>query len=117
MIKYLDLPKFKAIGERGFMSHLYQWMEHENQNDLERLTLLVRAFNVAPIYWIGSVHTNYEEKIINKPNSEIDLSKLQEYFGGGLKQVVSFKDFIKGHEYEKQFKKFEEVTLIEKAVE
>lgn len=110
MIKYIDLPSFKALGECGMMSHLYQWMETENELDLDRKTILVRAYDVAPILWVGKIHSNSTpKKIINCPNYEVDATKLKEVLPT-MKRIASFKEFIKGHEYEHEFKGFEEET-------
>jgi hypothetical protein len=105
MIKYAEIPEFQATGETEFGSHLYTFREKEKQ---EPQIVLIRAYDVEPVLWCGLLF-NSTKKIVNMPKRELDLTDVNNILGS-VKRVDSFKEFIKGHSYESQFKDYEETT-------
>jgi len=106
MIKYIDLKQYTAIGECGMFSHLYQWMETGVLDPLKRHLILVRAFDVEAMIWIGKLWNDTTPKKIINCNIKVDYKELTDFLGN-IKLIYHFKDFIKGHAYEDMFKDFE----------
>jgi len=48
-------------------------------------------------------------EIINLPYKPIDLTDVEKILGE-FTRIDSFKEFIKGHEFENEFKDYEEIT-------
>lgn len=98
MIKYSEIKGYKNIGECGFGSHLYQWIEDAAPGNLK--VILVRAFDIEARIWSGYVMQRTKE-ITNLPDVviESDCPIIKE-----AKRYTDFFEFLEGNSYYDDFK-------------
>lgn len=98
MIRYSEIKGYKNMGECGFVSHLYQWVEDLNEGIVK--IILVRAFDTETKIWSGYIMQGTKE-ITNLPNVviESDCPIIKE-----ARRCTDFFDFLNGHEYYDDFK-------------
>jgi hypothetical protein len=102
MIKYAKINGYNGRGECGFDTHLYQWMEENKETPK---IIFIRAYDVKPKAWCGYLFMK-KKTYVNCEMTE-DLSDAKACLGGcDIEIVKDFKDFIKDHEFEDDFKEF-----------
>lgn len=114
---YLSIPGFTSLGPCEDDGSIFQWMEiDEKEINKNKVVILIRFDTVEPQYWVGEVYFR-KNKIVNRPSILPLLDKIEILTNKKINKIDDFNKFVEGHNWEKDFKKFEISTIIDSNTE